>query len=73
MAEQPYVFCEQAPPPFPVQWQGSGKGRCKFGVTFNLRDERAAAEEWIVTALLAGFTVFRSSCRTGGATGTGLR
>jgi hypothetical protein len=68
-----YVFCERSLPPFEVQWQGSGKGRCKFGVTFNLRDERAAAEQWIITALLAGYTVFRSSTRTGGGSGSGLR
>jgi hypothetical protein len=68
-----FVFSEEATPPLPVHWQGSGKGKHKFGVTFNLRDERAAAEEWIINALLAGFTVFRSSSRTGGATGTVLR
>jgi hypothetical protein len=68
-----YFVFDETPPPFEVHWQGRGKGTGKFGVTFNMRDERAAASEWIITALLNGYTVFRSSSRTGGATGSGLR
>ena len=56
------------PPPFVTQWQHKNR----FGVTFNLKKERPKAEDWIATALIAGFTVGHSTRRCGWATGRGL-
>ena len=56
------------PPPFPTAWREKNM----FGTAFDLRDQQAAAEEWVATALLAGFTVFHSSRKGGTATGRQL-
>jgi len=56
------------PPPFPTEWRSKNM----FGAAFNLKERRAAAEEWVATALLAGFVVFHSSRKGGSATGRGL-
>jgi hypothetical protein len=57
------VLTDGREPPFTVHWQD----RNAFGVKFNVKQQRAEAEDWIITALLAGFTVFHS--QNGGARG----
>ena len=56
------------PPPFPTQWRDKNT----FGVKFDVKVDRAAAEAWIVTALLDGYTVFHSSRRRGGFGGRSM-
>ena len=51
------------PPPFPTTWQRKNL----FGVNFDVKTERAEAEAWITTALIAGFIVFHSSTRDCGS------
>jgi len=43
-----------------------------FGITVSIRREHDLARGWIVTALLSGFTVFRTKRKRGFATGKSL-
>jgi hypothetical protein len=61
------VIDERKPVPFPTHWRYKNTS----GVSFK-RDEVAAAEAWVRTALLAGFVVFHLDTKRGAGGGRGL-
>lgn len=62
------VIDDRRPVPFPTHWRHKNTS----GVTFK-RNEGAAAQAWVVRALLAGFTVFYRPTKRSGGFGRGLK